>query len=64
MNERRGRPRHQRQGKRLKNGTIVVAEYDAAGQLIRETYYYSTDDRLLTRIVENGPDERQSPNAS
>jgi YD repeat-containing protein len=64
MNHRRERPRHLRQGKRLKNGTIVVAEYDAAGQLLRETFYYSTDDRLLTRIVEGGPNERESPNAA
>ncbi len=64
INERRERPRHLRQGKRLKNGTIVVAEYDAAGYLVRETYYYSSNDQLLTRIVEGGSDERESPNAA
>lgn len=48
----------------MKNGTIVVAEYDAAGYLVRETYYYSSNDQLLTRIVEGGSDERESPNAA
>jgi hypothetical protein len=60
-NERRGRPRHLRQGKKLSNETVVVTEYDASGQLLRSTFYYSTDERLLARIVESGSDHRRSP---
>jgi hypothetical protein len=60
-NERRGRPRHLRQGKKLSNGTVVVTEYDASGQLLRSTFYYSTDERLLARIVESGSDHGRSP---
>ena len=60
-NERRGRPRHLRQGKKLSKGTVVVTEYDASGQLLRSTFYYSTDDRLLERIVEGGSDHLRSP---
>jgi len=50
-----------RQGKKLSNGTVVVTEYDASGQLLRSTFYYSTDERLLARIVEGGSDQRRSP---
>ena len=64
MNDRRGRPRLLRQGKRLSNGTVVVAEYDASGQLVQKTYYYTTDEALVTKIVEGGSDERHSPNAA
>ncbi len=64
MNDRRGRPRHLRQGKRLSNGTVVVTEYDASGQLVRNTYYYTTDEALVTKIVEGGSDERHSPDAN
>jgi hypothetical protein len=53
MNDRRQRPRHLRQGKRLSNG-VVVTEYDAAGGLVRSTYYYTADEALVTKIVEGG----------
>jgi hypothetical protein len=51
MGDRRERPRHQRQATRLRNGTIVVAEYDASGVTIRETYYYTADEDLVATIV-------------
>jgi hypothetical protein len=63
MNDRRERPRHLRQGKRLSNGTVVVTEYDAAGGLVRSTYYYTADEALVTKIVEGGSNEPDSPDA-
>jgi hypothetical protein len=63
-NHRRERPRHLRRGKRLGNGTVVVTEFDASGQLVRSTYYYSTDDGLLTKLVEGGPDVGRPPAAA
>lgn len=63
MNDRRERPRHLRQGKRLSNGTVVVAEYDASGRLVRETHY-TADKAWVTKIVEGGSDERHSPDAN
>ena len=63
-NERRGRSRHLRQGKKLSNGKVVVTEYDASGQLVRSTYYYSSDDGLLAKIIEVGSDKGRSPNAT
>jgi len=54
------RPRHLRRGKRLSNGTVVVAEYDASGRLVRETHY-TPDKAWVTKIVEPGSDERHYP---
>ena len=63
MDDRRVRPRHLRQGKRLSNGTVVVAEYDDSGRLVRETHY--TPDRAwVTKIVDRGSDESHHPAAS
>jgi hypothetical protein len=62
MNDRRERPRHLRQGKRLSDGTVVVSEYDASGRLLRETYY-TPDTAWVTKIVEAGSDESDSPDA-
>jgi hypothetical protein len=62
-NQRRVRPRHLRPGKRLSNSTVVVAEYDASGRLIRETHY--TPDRAwVTKIVEAESDDSHHPAAS
>ena len=63
MNDRRERPRHLRQGRRLSNGTIVVAEYDTSARLVRETHY-TADKAWVTKIVEGGSDEPDSPDAS
>jgi YD repeat-containing protein len=63
MDDRRVRPRHLPQGKRLSNGTVVVAEYDDSGRLVRETHY--TPDRAwVTKIVDRGSDECHHPAAS
>lgn len=62
MNDRE-RPRPLRQGKRLSNGTVVVTEYDASGRLVRETHYTS-DKAWVTKIVEGGSEETDSPDAS
>lgn len=63
MSDRRERPRHLRQGKRLSNGTVVVSEYDASGRLVRETHY-TPDTAWVTKIVEGASDEPDSPDAS
>ena len=63
-NDLRRLPRHRRRGERLNNGTVVVTEYDASGQLVRSTYFYSTDEGLLEKIIEGGSDERPSPTAA
>ena len=63
MDDRRVRSRHLRQGKRLSNGTVVVAEYDDSGRLLRETHY--TPDRAwVTKIVDRGTDQGHHPTAS
>jgi hypothetical protein len=55
MDDRRQRHRHLRHGKRLKDGKVVVLEFDAAGRVVRETHY--TPDRAwVTKIVEDAPD--------
>ena len=59
MNDRRERPRHLRQGKRLSNGTVVVTEYDVSGRLVRETHYTS-DKAWVTKIVEGRSEETDS----
>jgi YD repeat-containing protein len=58
-NDRRERPRHLRQGKRLRNGTVVVTEYDASGRVLRETHY-TADEAWVTKIVEGGSDQGRS----
>jgi len=63
IGDRRERPRHLRQGKRLSNGTVVVTEYDASGRLVRETYY-TADRAWVTKIVEGGSEERHSRDES
>jgi hypothetical protein len=63
MSDRRERPRHLREGKRLSNGTVVVSEYDASGRLLRETHY-TPDAAWVTKIVEAGSDEPDSSDAS
>jgi hypothetical protein len=62
MDDRRVRSRHLRQGKRLSNGTVVVAEYDDSGRLLRETHY--TPDRAwVTKIVDRSTDQGDHPTA-
>ncbi len=39
-----------RQAKRLSNGVVVIAECEAAGRLVRETYI--SDEEGLTKMVE------------
>jgi hypothetical protein len=56
-NDVRGLPQHKRRGERLSNGAVVVTEYDASGQLLRSTYYYSTNEGLLAKIIKGGSDE-------
>jgi hypothetical protein len=51
MNNRSERPPGIRQAKRLSNGVVIIAEYEAAGRVVRETYY-SGGQGLLTKIVE------------
>ena len=58
------RPRHLRRAKRLSNGTIVVTEYDTSGRIVRETYYDTADEALLTKIVDGGSDQAESPDAA
>jgi hypothetical protein len=40
-----------RQAKRLSNGVVVIAEYEAGGRLVRETYI-SGEEGLLTKVIE------------
>lgn len=56
-NDLRGLPRHKRRSERLNNGTVVVTEYDASGQLLRSTYYYTSDEALAAKIFKGGSDE-------
>lgn len=55
-----GLARHKRRGERLSNRAVVVTEYDASGQLLRSTYYYSTDEGLLAKIIKSCSDESPS----
>jgi hypothetical protein len=48
----------------VSNGTTVVAEYEASGALVRETYYYGADDELLAKIVDVDPHQGESPEAA
>jgi hypothetical protein len=61
--ERQGWPWHLRQGKKLSKGKVVVTEHDASGQLVRSTFYYSSDEGLLTKIIGAVADEGRSPTA-
>jgi YD repeat-containing protein len=60
MNDRRERPRHLRQGKRLSNGTVVVTEYDASGRLVRETHY-TPDMAWVKKILEGESSSKPRP---
>ena len=51
MNNRSERPPGMRQATRLSNGVVVIAEYEAAGRLVRETYI--SDEQGLTKVVES-----------
>lgn len=55
-----GLSRHKRRGETLSNRAVVVTEYDASGQLLRSTYYYSTDEGLLAKIIKSCSDESPS----
>jgi hypothetical protein len=50
-----------RQAKRLSNGVVVVAEYEAAGRVVRETYYHSSDQEFLTKVVERDMEQDHAP---
>jgi hypothetical protein len=63
-NDRWERPQHLRRAKRLSNGTVVVAEYESSGAIVRETYYYSGDDALLAKIVDVEPRQGEPPEAA
>jgi hypothetical protein len=51
MNHTREQPGDLRQSRKLNNSTGVVAEYDASG-CVRETYYYTSDEAWLEKILE------------
>jgi hypothetical protein len=59
MGDDRERPRRMRRARRMSNGTVVVAEYDATGEIVRETYY-TGDEAWVTKIVERGPAQPDS----
>jgi hypothetical protein len=62
--DRGDRPQHLRRAQRLSNGTIVVAEYDSSGRLVRKTYYDTSDKALFGKIIEAGSNHPESPDAS
>jgi YD repeat-containing protein len=45
-----------RRAKRMSNGTVVMTEYDAAGRIVRETYY-TADEAWVTKIVEGASEQ-------
>jgi hypothetical protein len=47
------RPPSVRQVRRLRNGTLVTSEYDRRGRVVSETYYWSPDEALMARILNN-----------
>ena len=47
------RPPSVRQARRLSNGTLVTSEYDRRGRIVSETYYWSPDEALMARILNN-----------
>jgi hypothetical protein len=61
-NDRWERPQQARRAKRLSNGTVVVAEYDASGAVVRETYY-TGDEAWITKIVDYRMDQASPPEA-
>jgi hypothetical protein len=56
MGDRWERPRPARRAQRMSNGTVVVTEYDEAGEVIRQTYY-TGDEAWVTKIVERGSNQ-------
>jgi hypothetical protein len=52
MSDRWEPPQRVRRAERLRNGVVVVAEYALSGHLIGKTYYYTSDERRLTRILQ------------
>ena len=56
LGDRRERPRPVRRAKRMSNGTVVMTEYDAAGRIVRETYY-TADEAWVTKIVEGASEQ-------
>lgn len=50
-NDRSERPPSVRQTEFLEDGTLVIAEYDPRGQVVRKSYYCSADAELLERIL-------------
>jgi hypothetical protein len=47
-----------RHARRFSNGTLVTVEHNNRGRVMRETYYWSSDEERLARIrerFENGP---------
>jgi hypothetical protein len=50
-NNRSERPPSVRQTEFLEDGTLVIAEYDPRGQVVRKSYYWSADIELLERIL-------------
>ena len=52
------RPPSVRHARRFSNGTLVTVEHNNRGRVMRETYYWSSDEERLARIrerFENGP---------
>ena len=50
-NDRSERPPSVRQTEFLEDGTLVIAEYNPRGQVVRKSYYWSADEELLERIL-------------
>ncbi|MDQ2983323.1 MAG: hypothetical protein M3R70_05300 [Actinomycetota bacterium] len=63
IDDRRGRHRRLRQGKRLTDGTVVVLDYDASGCVVRETHY-TPDKAWVRKVVERGSDQRRTPDSA
>jgi hypothetical protein len=55
MHNRSEWPPGMRQAARLSNGVVVIAEYEAGGRLVRETYI-SGEEGLLRKVVERQRD--------
>jgi hypothetical protein len=50
-NDRSERPPSVRQTEFLDDGTLIIAEYDPRGQVVRKSCYWSPDRELLERIL-------------
>lgn len=50
-NDRSERPPSVRQTELLEDGTLIIAEYDMRGLIVRKSYYWSPDTELLERIL-------------